>query len=88
MPHFGITLSLQGKYNLSFDAHLNLVTIHPWADGNGRTSRLLMNYIQFYYGIIPSKVYQQDRAEYIEVLKQSQNSNENNPFRDLWQNNF
>ena len=30
------------QYELSFNAHLNLVTIHPWVDGNGRTARLLM----------------------------------------------
>lgn len=33
------------RYELSFNAHLNLVTVHPWVDGNGRTARLLMNYI-------------------------------------------
>ena len=37
------------QYELSFNAHLNLATIHPWVDGNERTARLLMNYIQFYY---------------------------------------
>ncbi|WP_255812305.1 Fic family protein [Treponema denticola] len=28
--------------------------MHPWADGNGRMSRLLMNFIQYEAGIIPS----------------------------------
>lgn len=37
--------NVDGVYQLSFDAHFYLVTIHPWFDGNGRTSRLLMNYI-------------------------------------------
>jgi Fic family protein len=75
--------TLQEKYNISFDAHLNLVTIHPWTDGNGRTSRLLMNYIQFCYGIVPSKVYKEDKADYIEALKQSQKTGNNIPFRNF-----
>lgn len=33
-------------YRLSFEAHFRLVTIHPWVDGNGRTTRLLMNMLQ------------------------------------------
>ena len=40
-----VATTLREKYELSFNAHFNLVTIHPWVDGNGRTSRLLMNYI-------------------------------------------
>ncbi len=34
---------------LTFEAHQRLVSIHPFNDGNGRTSRLLMNYVQRYY---------------------------------------
>ena len=49
------------QYELSFNAHLNLVTIHPWVDGNGRTARLLMNYIQFCYNLFPTKIFKEDR---------------------------
>ena len=47
------------QYELSFNAHLNLVTIHPWVDGNGRTARLLMNYIQFCYNLFPTKIFRE-----------------------------
>jgi Fic family protein len=53
------------QYELSFNAHLNLATIHPWVDGNGRTARLLMNYIQFCRNLFPTKIFREDREEYI-----------------------
>ena len=36
---------IEAIYDLSFEAHYRLVNIHPWADGNGRMSRLVMNMI-------------------------------------------
>ena len=55
-------------YELSFWAHYELVTIHPWADGNGRTSRLLMNLLQMEFDVLPTKVLKEDKAEYIQAL--------------------
>ncbi|MBR4918715.1 MAG: Fic family protein [Bacteroidales bacterium] len=55
-------------YDLSFWAHYELVTIHPWADGNGRTCRLLMNLLQWEFGVLPTKVLKEDKAEYIQSL--------------------
>ena len=68
------------QYELSFNAHLNLVTIHPWVDGNGRTARLLMNYIQFLYNLFPTKIFKEDRDGYILALRQSQEEDNNLPF--------
>lgn len=68
------------QYELSFNAHLNLVTIHPWVDGNGRTARLLMNYIQFGYNLFPTKIFKEDREGYILSLQQSQEEETNLPF--------
>ena len=55
-------------YDLSFQAHYRLVSIHPWADGNGRMSRLLMNMIQTEFGAVPSVVKKESLIAYIASL--------------------
>ncbi len=62
------TSDIAAVYELSFWAHYELVTIHPWADGNGRASRLLMNLLQMEFGALPTKVLKEDKAEYIQAL--------------------
>ncbi len=61
-------------YELSFWAHYELVTIHPWADGNGRTSRLLMNLLQMEYDLLPVRVLKGDKMDYIQALVDSRNN--------------
>lgn len=62
------TMSIDELYQMSFDTHYNLVTIHPWADGNGRMARLVMNMLQFEFGLIPTKILKEDKEEYIKAL--------------------
>ena len=62
------TMSVDELYQLTFDAHYHLVTIHPWADGNGRMARLLMNMLQIEFGLIPAKILKEDKEEYIKAL--------------------
>ena len=62
------TMSIDELYQMTFDAHYNLVTIHPWADGNGRMARLVMNMLQFEFGLIPTKILKEDKEEYIKAL--------------------
>ncbi|MDL2304188.1 Fic family protein [Bacteroides sp. OttesenSCG-928-D19] len=71
------------KYLLSFDAHYLLVTIHPWVDGNGRMSRLMMNHLQFELGIIPSKVEKENKADYIQALIDAREQESLEPFREF-----
>lgn len=62
--------------------HLNLVTIHPFMDGNGRTARLLMNLALLQSGfpvaIIPPII----RGDYISALRNS-NKGDDTPFINL-----
>lgn len=60
--------SITELYKISFDAHFNLVTIHPWSDGNGRMARLVMNMLQFEFGLIPTIIHKEYKEEYIKAL--------------------
>ena len=53
--------------------HYKLVYIHPFVDGNGRTSRLLMNLILMQAGFPPVIIRKQDRLEYFNSLEQANN---------------
>lgn len=81
--HNSQSMTLQELYELSFDAHYNLVTIHPWADGNGRMARLLMNWLQFEYGLIPSRIFSTDREEYIKALVATRENGDLSFFRNF-----
>jgi Fic family protein len=55
----------------AFAAHRRLVDIHPFADGNGRTARLLMNLVLVKAGYPPVGVRPQDRLRYLKALQDS-----------------
>lgn len=61
--------TFEEKCNLAFRAHFEFVSIHPFGDGNGRTSHLLMNFIQAHFDLPLSIVYKQDRLKYIDALE-------------------
>lgn len=70
-------------YRLSFEAHFRLVTIHPWVDGNGRTTRLVMNMIQRQLGLVPSIVRKEDKVEYIQSLVDSRENGDSTIAQDM-----
>ena len=76
-------MSISERYELSFEAHYRLVTIHPWADGNGRMAKLIMNHIQFEFGLVPAKVLKEDKGDYINALIATRESDDLSPFLDF-----
>ena len=48
--------------------HGELVKIHPFIDGNGRTSRLIMNLILMKEGYLPVVIKNEEKIEYYEAL--------------------
>lgn len=49
--------------------HAKFENIHPFADGNGRTGRLAMNYLLAIHNHPPLIIHQEDRKAYFEALE-------------------
>ncbi len=63
--------------------HLKLVTIHPFGDGNGRITRLLMNFILKKYNYPLLDISYENRNSYYNALERSQMKNKEHIFV-LW----
>jgi len=53
---------------LAAEAHIRLARIHPFVDGNGRTCRLLVNYILMQHGFPPALYTSENRDQYMQAL--------------------
>ncbi|MDR2646204.1 MAG: Fic family protein [Holosporaceae bacterium] len=60
----------------ALEAHYKLVEIHPFTDGNGRTARLLMNFILLRAGYLPMVIAPIERKRYIASIN-SRNAKNN-----------
>lgn len=70
---------------LAADVHSELVGVHPFIDGNGRTSRLVMNFVLMRAGFPIANISgdKANRVEYYDALNQSHLEHNNDPFRLL-----
>ncbi len=64
-------------------AHHRLVFVHPFADGNGRTARLLMNLILIRCGYPPAIIRLDERPRYYATLEQAHLTGDDRPFLHL-----
>jgi Fic family protein len=51
--------------------HYRFVSIHPFDDGNGRISRLLMNYVLYRHGLQPVIIKSADKPNYLRALHEA-----------------
>lgn len=72
MQAFGRWLSSDEGAKHAIDAHLHLVSIHRFNDGNGRTARLLMNLLLIKSSYPPLVVPPEDRPDYIDAIEKAQ----------------
>lgn len=68
---------------IASDAHFRFVSIHPFVDGNGRTSRLLMNLILLLNDYPMAIIRNEERTKYLESIYISQTKNDLTSFYAL-----
>ncbi len=92
-PHISVNLLVSGFFTwynankkklnpveLAALVHLKFVTIHPFGDGNGRTTRLMMNHVLNAYGYPLMDIDYADRRSYYTALEKSQRKDNVLPF--------
>ncbi|MGH7203599.1 MAG: Fic family protein [Candidatus Levyibacteriota bacterium] len=68
---------------IAADAHYKLVSIHPFIDGNGRTARLLMNFILMQSHFPPAIIKKEERNRYLNALETGQTKNNLDAYYEL-----
>ena len=63
--------------------HAEFVRIHPFIDGNGRTSRLLMNYQLMLHDFLPVSIDKENRLDYYNALDKYASEGDLQPFVEL-----
>jgi hypothetical protein len=76
------TLILQ-MYDLAFNARHKLAAIRPFGDGNGRTARILMNYVLWPRCLPLAMVCPEDKKKYLEAPDQTHEADNMGIFRDF-----
>lgn len=56
---------------LAAEFHYRFIRIHPFDDGNGRTVRILMNFILMQFGYPPAIIKTEDKQNYFAALRQA-----------------
>lgn len=81
----GARVSADKALTIAAYLHAQLVDIHPFADGNGRVARLLMNMELISSSLPPVAVLEQDRMAYYGALDAFHDERDLDPFRTFLQ---
>lgn len=75
----------EGKDVLTIAAyfHACFENIHPFADGNGRVGRTLLNYYLLTHNVSPVIIYEEDRKEYYRALERFDTDADLQPLKDF-----
>ena len=81
--YFAELNSMQPDLDKACYAHLQLAKIHPFLDGNGRLSRLILNYVLISLGYLPIQIPAKRREEYFATLEAYKVEKTMEPFKKL-----
>ena len=86
VKEFYTTLPYRDEMNaieLAAWTHAEFVKIHPFVDGNGRTSRMIMNYQLMTAGFLPVSIAKENRLPYFEALEAYAVGGDLKPFAEM-----
>jgi Fic family protein len=78
------TLSMCDFIDEAVKIHHRITVIHPFADGNGRTSRVFLNWMFVLKGIPPFYLKAENKDEYVEALQIADTSEDYTKLREVF----
>lgn len=80
---FNENQQIPDPFKRAADLHLKTVIIHPWQDGNGRTSRMMMNFELVKNGHGHLQIAKKEKDSYFKAIRASIGSESVVPFTDF-----
>ncbi len=76
-------ISLESMFKTAVEFKYRFLKIHPFNDGNGRLSRLLLNYILLTHRMFPIVIQMNDRRAYMDAIAQADKEQSLEPYYDM-----
>jgi Fic family protein len=72
LARFAVSVRTEHPVVAASTLHFDLLTVHPFQDGNGRTARLLQNLHHIATGYAPVLIEPSEKANYLSVVQKTQ----------------
>ena len=74
-------MTMAQAYELAYDTHSRMMDISPWPNGNDMMARLVMNWVEYDFHLLPSRISAEEVKSYVAAMRSAHHDNNHRAFR-------
>jgi hypothetical protein len=74
-------MTMTEAYELAYDTHSRMIDISPWPNGNDMMARLVMNWVEYEFHLLPSRISAEEVKSYVAAIQSAHHGNNHGAFR-------